>query len=63
MLEFVFNKVAGLKALNFIKKRLQHRRSPVKFAKFLKTYFEEHHRTTAFILCMSTTNVIDMRFV
>ena len=33
------NKVAGLKACNFIKKRLQHRCLPVKFAKFLRTPF------------------------
>ena len=33
---------------NFIKKRLQHRCFPVKFAKFFKnTYFEEHLWTTA----------------
>ena len=30
----LLNKVAGLKAWNFIKKRLQHRCFPVKFAKF-----------------------------
>ena len=33
-----FNKVAGLKACNFMKKRLQHRCFPVKFAKFLRTH-------------------------
>ena len=32
-----FNNVAGLKACNFVKKRLQHRCFPVKFAKFLRT--------------------------
>ena len=37
MLEPPFNKILGLKACNFIKKRLQHRCYPVKFAKFLKT--------------------------
>ena len=37
VLESIFNKVAGLKACNFIKKRLQHRCFPVKFAKFLRT--------------------------
>ena len=37
MLESVFNKVAGLKASNIIKNRLQHRCFPVKFAKFLRT--------------------------
>ena len=32
-----FNKVAGLKAYNFIKSSLQHRCFPVKFCKFLRT--------------------------
>ena len=40
-----FNKYAGLKACNFIKKRLQHRFFPVKFAKILRTpFFTEHVR-------------------
>ena len=52
MLESFLNKVTGLNACNFIKKRLQHRHFPVKFAKFwktsiLKTIFEQlyfaHH--------------------
>ena len=34
-----FNKVADLQAYNFIKKRLQQRCFPVKFAKFLRTSF------------------------
>ena len=34
VLESLFDKVAGLKASNFIKKRLQHRRFPVNIAKF-----------------------------
>ena len=32
-----FNRLAGLKACNFLKKRLRHRCFPVDFAKFLKT--------------------------
>ena len=35
--ESFFNKVAVLKAWNFIKKRLWHRCFPMKFAKFLRT--------------------------
>ena len=35
----VFNKVAGLHACNFVKKRLQHRWYLVKFVKFLRTLF------------------------
>ena len=38
-LESVFNKTAGPKVYNFIKKRLQLRFLPVKFVKFLKTSF------------------------
>ena len=37
MLESLFNKIAGLKVCNFIKKRLQHRCFPVNFRKFSKT--------------------------
>ena len=45
MLESLFNKYAGLKACNFVEKRLQHRCFPVKFAKFLRTpFFTEHIR-------------------
>ena len=39
MLESLFNKVASLKASNFIKKRLQDRCFPEKFTKFLKRSF------------------------
>ena len=45
VLEFLFNKVAGLKACNFIKNRLKHRCFPMKFANFLRTpFFREHFR-------------------
>ena len=39
VLESLFNKVAGLKASSFIKKRLQHSSFPVKKANFLRTAF------------------------
>ena len=39
VLESLFNKVAGLKACNFIKKRFQHRRFPTNIAKFLRSSF------------------------
>ena len=39
MLEFLFNKVAGLQACNFIKKTLQHWCFSVKFAKSLRASF------------------------
>ena len=46
--ESLFYKVAGLKTCNFIKKRIQHRCFPVKFAKYFKnTCFEERPRMTA----------------
>ena len=45
MLESIFNKAAGLKVCNSIKKRLQHSCLPVKLAKFLKTpFFTEEFR-------------------
>ena len=37
VLEPLFNKIAGLKTSNFIKKRLQHRWFPVNIVKFLRT--------------------------
>ena len=39
VLESLFNKVAGLKAYNLIKKRLRHRCFPVNIAKLLRTAF------------------------
>ena len=39
MLEYLFNKVAGLKVSNFIKTGLQHRCFPANIAKFLRTPF------------------------
>ena len=37
MLESAFNKIAGVQAYNFIKRRLQHRCFAVKIPKFLRT--------------------------
>ena len=37
VLESVFNRLAGFKTCNFLKKRLRHRCFPVDIAKFLKT--------------------------
>ena len=39
VLESLFNKASSLQVYNFIKKRLQNRCAPVKFAKFLRTPF------------------------
>ena len=43
MLESLFNKVAGLKVSNFVKKWLQHKCFPVNFREFLKTPFLTEH--------------------
>ena len=43
-----FFKVAGLKAINFIKKRLQHRCFPVNIAEFLRTPILKNIWTAAF---------------
>ena len=46
VLGFLFNKYLDLKACSFIKKRLQHRCFPVKFAKILSTpFFAKHIRS------------------
>ena len=42
-LEFFFKKVVGPQVSNFIKKRFQHRRFPVKFAKILRTCSSAEH--------------------
>ena len=42
LLLYFFNKVAGLKTSNVIKKRLQHRYFPAKFAKFLRALFSQN---------------------
>ena len=45
VLESLFHKGVGLKACNFIKRRLQHRYFPVNIAKFLRTaVFIKHFR-------------------
>ena len=46
VVQSVFNKVAGLQAYNFVKKRLQHRCYLAKFAKFLRTLFFTEHLFT-----------------
>ena len=42
-LEFLFKKDEGPQSCNLIKKRLQHRCFPVKFAKFIRTPFSTVH--------------------
>ena len=58
MLESLLNKVSGLRACNFTKKRLQHLCFPVNIVIFLRTLvfsceyceiFEEHLRADTFV--------------
>ena len=56
MLQFLFNKFAGLSAFNFIKKRLQHRSFPVKIAKFLRTSFFTEDLPWLLLLIKSESN-------
>ena len=62
-MECLFNKVAGLSACDFIKKRLHHRSFPVKFATFLGIpFFTEHLRTTVSDLSpLIHTNTLNLR--
>ena len=48
VLECLYNKVAGSQARNVIKKRLQKRCFPVKFAKFLRTPFSRNNSSSCF---------------
>ena len=54
MFESLFNKVADLKACNFIQKRFQQKCFTVKFAKFLRVPNLEHLRTTASVVFRSS---------
>ena len=56
MLESLFNKVSGLQACIFIKKRLQHRCFPVNIAKFLKTPILNYICEPLLISEIQTTN-------
>ena len=52
MLESLFDKVADLEACNFIKKRLQHRSFPLKFAKFLRTSISKNICERLFLILL-----------
>ena len=56
MLESLFNKVADLKARNFIKKRLEHRYFPVNIEKFLRTIFYRTPPVAASYLLYASSN-------
>ena len=51
VVEFLFKKVAALKARNFIKKKLQHRCFAVNITKFLRTSFFAEHLWWLFLHC------------
>ena len=55
MLVSVLNKVAGLSACNFIKKKLEHRCFPMNFAKFLRTSANDCFYTSIIILIIIIT--------
>ena len=57
---FRVNKFAGLKAYSFIKKILQHKCFPVKFAKFLRTPFLTEH--LEWLLLDQPRNIIKTAF-
>ena len=48
-MESLFDKVAGLKSCNFIKKRFQHNCFPVSNAIYI--YFKKHLRTAISVSC------------
>ena len=50
-MEFLFNKVAALRACNFVKKKLRNMCSPVNIAKFLRTPFFTEHLPWLFLWC------------
>ena len=60
MLEFLFNKVAGLKASNFIKNRVQYRCFSMKFTNFLRTRFFTEHFPWLLLQIMNTNNYLSV---
>ena len=46
-LNLYFNKIASLRTVNLLKKRLRHRCFSENFVKFLRTHFAEHLRPTS----------------
>ena len=62
VLESYFNKIAGLKACNFIKKKLQHSCFPVNIAKLKNIFFEEHLQTAASVSPITFSNRLSVGF-
>ena len=63
MLEFLFNKVAGLQVCNFIKKRLQHWCFSMKFAKSLRASFLQNTSGGCFWKYLITLSLLHMRMM
>ena len=63
VLEFLFNKVAGLQVCNFIKKRLQHWCFSMKFAKSLRASFLQNTFGGWFWKYLITLSLLDMRMM
>ena len=65
MLEYLFNKVAGLKACSFITKRLHHWCIPVKFAEFLRAPILKKicERLLLFVVDNKNGNIWSRRYV
>ena len=62
MLESLLNKVAGQRACNFIKMRIQHRCFQVKFLKFLATPFFYKTAPVAASVCKSDSQILELSY-
>ena len=62
MLESLFNKVAGLQACNFIKKRLQHSCFSVNIVKFLRTLILKNICKWLLLLCVRLIGQLSQLF-
>ena len=56
--KFLFNKIEGLKACNFIKNRLKHSCFPIKFVNFLSTPFFTEHLQWLLLKIMNSNNYL-----
>ena len=62
VLESLLNKVAGQRASNFIKMRIQHRCFQVKFSKFLATPFFYRTAPVAASVCKSDSQILKLSY-
>ena len=59
ILKSLFNKVAGLRSCNFIRKRLRHRCFAVKFEEFLRTTFLKNTSSGCFCSWTLSFSIMD----